>query len=156
MKAFCGQNNISIIHIDEWKKLWEWIRYSKIGGERKAKKLRPNLYYTIKYFGESSLTLEYALNFANESKSTLMLTKSKLIFKTSTRINVWWLLMQIVPNLKEKYTTPISINIHRKLILVKVLKINFDFVNIKVDLLSFAKFRAYSRVKEDSPKYLIV
>ena len=85
-----------------------------------------------------------------------MLAKSKLIFNTSTRINFWWLLMLIVPNLKEKYTTTISIYSHQKLILVEVLKINFDFASIKADILSLAKLRTYSRAKVDSPKYFIV
>ena len=84
-----------------------------------------------------------------------MLAKSKLIFNNSTRINFWWLLMLIVPNLKENYTTPISINSHQKLILVELLKINFDFANIKADILSLAKLRTYSSAKVDSPKYFI-
>ena len=154
MKAFCDQNNISIINIDERKKLGDGLDSPRLA-ERKARNW-DQLYCTIKYFGESTLALEYVLNFAKESISALMLAKSKLIFNTSTRINFWWLLMLIgVVYFSFKFGT-ISINSHQKLILVEVLKINFDFANIKADILSLAKLRTYSRAKVDSPKYFIV
>ena len=44
---------------------------------------------------------------------------------------------------------------HQKLILDEVLKINFDFANIKADLLSLTKLSTYSRAEVDSPKYFI-
>ena len=66
VEAFCHQNNISIIHIDERKKLGEWLGYFKKDEEGKVRKLRPVSSCAIKDFGESTSALEYVLNFAKE------------------------------------------------------------------------------------------
>ena len=66
VEAFCAQNNIPIVHIDDRKKIGEWVGYYKKDEEGNIRKLRGASSAAIKDFGESTAALEYVLNYAKE------------------------------------------------------------------------------------------
>ena len=66
VEAFCAQNNILLIHIDERNKLGEFLGYYKKDDEGKIRKLRGVSSCAIKDFGESTSALDYVLQYAKE------------------------------------------------------------------------------------------
>ena len=67
VEAFCVQNSIPLIHVDERNQLGEWLGLFKRDEEGKIRKLKGVSSCAIKDFGDSSLALDYVLKYAKDN-----------------------------------------------------------------------------------------